>query len=146
MVTVGRGEGAVLTAGSAPSRSVRKRDSDRACCSCSTACTGRSRSTPCTSSACPWCRASYSCRRWCWSDAHLKGQHRWGQEVQHRASLRSNTTSVLLWLLTRTKKDWATNSLTKISPDPLAPHIVPSLLTHSISCRAKLLRPKKMWL
>lgn len=71
------GGSAVLTAGSALSRSARKRGSGRACCSCNTGCTSHSRSTPCTSNASPWCHASCSCHRWCWSGAHLEEQVRW---------------------------------------------------------------------
>lgn len=62
----------VLTAGSVLSRNARKRGSGHACCSCNTGCTGRNRSTPCTSIAFPWFHASCSCHRWYWNDAPLE--------------------------------------------------------------------------
>lgn len=70
----GGSDNAVLTAGSVPSRNARRRGSGRACCSCNTGCTGRNRSTPCTSIAFPWCHASCSCHRLCWSGARLEGK------------------------------------------------------------------------
>lgn len=72
--TEGRRARGTLTGANAPSRSARRRASARACCSCNTECTGRSRSTPYTSSAFPWCRASYSCHRWCSNVGHLRGR------------------------------------------------------------------------
>lgn len=70
------GDSEILTAGSAPFRSAQKRGSGHAYCSCNTGCTGHSRSTPCTSNASPWCHASCSCHRWCWSGARLERQVR----------------------------------------------------------------------
>lgn len=53
----------LLTAASVLSHSARRSETDRACCSCNTACTSHSQSTFCISTAFPVSRASCSSRR-----------------------------------------------------------------------------------
>lgn len=64
----------LLTVASVLSHSARRSETDRACCSCNTACTSHSQNTFCISTAFPVYRASCSSHRWCLGDEHLGEQ------------------------------------------------------------------------